>query len=343
MTLSHEPKCTQLSRELCMRSAASETREDVPMYRIELSPGEQTAFRSIEELAVAIRRGVVTPHARIWHNNSNKWLPIQFHPHYKVAASMQLTPAELVAGPPVKPLELLTLGELVDPPAAPARAMPEPKPVAHKEPRREPRREPRPEARREPVQEIRAAKPEPAKKPKTKSTKSRRSGSGRRSFRLALAGSIAMAGAQLVYSVITSAQSESVAVQPRSHRRLVTEILPEQGSPETTAAAVMPAIPAVVRPSRATPSTSPAAAHSRIDLNSESTAGAATSSLGATSSETATEIQSAPNAPEMAAPPLVNTDSLAPRIVDSTKDQALNGVLRAITAPPASQQKRPKR
>lgn len=89
------------------------------MYRIELSPGEETAFRSIEELAVAIRRNVVTPRARIWHNASNKWLPIQFHPHYKLAVSMPLTQADLVAGPPVAPLSVLKLGEPTTPPVAP--------------------------------------------------------------------------------------------------------------------------------------------------------------------------------------------------------------------------------
>jgi hypothetical protein len=70
------------------------------MYRIELSPGEETAFRTIEELAVAIRRKVVTSRARIYHNATSKWLPIQFHPHYKIACSMPLTQADLVAGPP---------------------------------------------------------------------------------------------------------------------------------------------------------------------------------------------------------------------------------------------------
>src|SRR5919109_1927397 len=103
------------------------------MYRIELSPGEETAFRSIEELAVAIRRGVVTQRARIWHNASSKWLPIQFHPHYKIAASMQLSTADLVAGPPVKPLELLTLGESMDPPALPVRPAPVPTPPVETE------------------------------------------------------------------------------------------------------------------------------------------------------------------------------------------------------------------
>lgn len=79
------------------------------MYRIELSPGEETAIRTIDELAVAIRRGVVTSKARIWHNATGKWLPIQFHPHYKTAAAMPLTQADLVAGPPVAPLSSLNL------------------------------------------------------------------------------------------------------------------------------------------------------------------------------------------------------------------------------------------
>jgi len=81
------------------------------MYRIELSPGEETAFRSIEELAVAIRRKVVTSRARIYHNATSKWLPIQFHPHYKIACSMPLTQADLVAGPPVASLSKLKLGD----------------------------------------------------------------------------------------------------------------------------------------------------------------------------------------------------------------------------------------
>ena len=111
------------------------------MYRIELSPGEETAFRSIEELAVAIRRNVVTSRARIYHNASAKWLPIQFHPHYKLALSMPLTQADLVAGPPVAPLSTLKLGDPAAAPAIPAAstreavsqaaaAWPEPKPIA---------------------------------------------------------------------------------------------------------------------------------------------------------------------------------------------------------------------
>ncbi len=58
------------------------------MYRIELKPGEENVFRTIEELATGIRNGLVTPKARIYHNASQKWLPIEFHPHYKKALAM---------------------------------------------------------------------------------------------------------------------------------------------------------------------------------------------------------------------------------------------------------------
>lgn len=55
------------------------------MYRIELAPGEETVFRTFEELATGVRNGFITPRARIYHAASQKWLPIEFHPHYKRA------------------------------------------------------------------------------------------------------------------------------------------------------------------------------------------------------------------------------------------------------------------
>jgi len=55
------------------------------MYRIELAPGEVTVFRTIDELATGVRNGVITARARIFHNASQKWLPVEFHPHYKLA------------------------------------------------------------------------------------------------------------------------------------------------------------------------------------------------------------------------------------------------------------------
>ena len=66
------------------------------MYRIEVAPGEETVFRTLEELAVGIRNGLITPRARIYHNASQKWLPIGLHPHYKKAMEL---PAASAAHP----------------------------------------------------------------------------------------------------------------------------------------------------------------------------------------------------------------------------------------------------
>ncbi len=55
------------------------------MYRIELAPGEEALFKSIDEMAAGIANGVIQSTARIWHQTSAKWLPIEFHPHYKIA------------------------------------------------------------------------------------------------------------------------------------------------------------------------------------------------------------------------------------------------------------------
>jgi len=149
------------------------------MYRIELSPGEETVFRSIEELAVAIKRGVVTPRARIFHSAGNKWLPIQFHPHYKAAVSMPLTKAALVAGPQVKPLSSLNLQPPVEaepPTLLPLRAetlVPAIEPVASSKSR------------------------QPAS---AKENRSRRRSKPRRQLRIALIGALLVGGAQWVLS-----------------------------------------------------------------------------------------------------------------------------------------------
>lgn len=56
------------------------------MYRIKLGSGEEAVFRSTEELAVAVRTGVVSPMAEVFHNAANRWLPIHVHPDYRAAA-----------------------------------------------------------------------------------------------------------------------------------------------------------------------------------------------------------------------------------------------------------------
>src|SRR5215212_4260714 len=89
------------------------------MYRIELAPGEETVFRTIEELAVAVRNGLVTPRCRIYHNASQKWLPIEFHPHYKQALALPAARlAEATAPKPSTPPRLDQLTFAVARPAA---------------------------------------------------------------------------------------------------------------------------------------------------------------------------------------------------------------------------------
>lgn len=316
------------------------------MYRIELSPGEEAAFRSIEELAVAIKRGVVTSRARIWHNASSKWLPIEFHPHYKIAASMQLTTADLVAGAPVKPLELLTLGELMDPPAPPVRPAVEPEPPRAKRTLESVKRTLEsvkriPESVKripEPVKRI----PEPEPKPRKKAAaKARRPRSGRNSMRVALTGALLIGCAHLTISAVSAALSQGIAVRPPTHRRLITTPTntAQQGWPETTAAAVLPGLPAIprsgVRTSSAVRRTSAA------PLPTESAA--ATPPYGAFQADSASAIQPAPASVDIAAPTPPSGDSLARRMVDSTGKKTLKRILRTIGGTAPTEQARPKR
>jgi hypothetical protein len=286
------------------------------MYRIELSPGDETAFRSIEELAVAIRRGIVTSRARIWHNASGKWLPIELHPHYKIAASMQLTPADLVAGAPVQKLELLTLGELMDPPAPP----PPPAPVPVPEPPRRATLLPR---------ITRAAEPEP--KPRKKAAaKPRRAKSGRRSTRMALVGALLIGCAHLAVTAGSAVLPEEITLRAHSQRRLITNPTnnSQQGRPETTAAAVLPGLPAI-------PRTTP--------LATESASQAATPSFETFRPEPDPILEPAPAAGDIASPAPVSNDSLTRKMVDSTGKKALKRLLKTIGGTPAQTQTRSKR
>ena len=230
------------------------------MYRIELSPGEETVFRTIEELAVAIRRNVVTSKARIYHTASSKWLPIQFHPHYKLAVSMPLTQADLVAGPPVKPLSSLQLGEAhASPPAAvpssretatqaalaawpapkpistpPAKPAPAPVPrqpiaqapqISLGTPAPEPRRTVQPArmaepARKEPARKEPARVVQPARPAPARAKSSRKRRKAGRSLHLALAGAVLAACAQLLISAASSGPSE-FAARIHNPRRLI--------------------------------------------------------------------------------------------------------------------------
>jgi hypothetical protein len=93
------------------------------MYRIELGPEDVGVFRSVEEMATAIKTGVITSKARIYHSASDKWLPIEFHPHFKKAR-------EMAAGP-VAPAAVQSPPPRMEPMQPTRRTpLPEPSPVA---------------------------------------------------------------------------------------------------------------------------------------------------------------------------------------------------------------------
>jgi hypothetical protein len=304
------------------------------MYRIELSPGDETAFRSIEELAVAIRRGVVTTHSRIWHNASGKWLPIQFHPHFKLASSMHLTQADLVAGPPVKPLELLTLGEMVDAPA-PAR------PLASEPARAKESGGAQARNKRTPPDD-----PQPSKKRTPKTPRRPRSG---RPLRIALAGALLIGGAHLVFTAASAALAKAdVTLGPITRRKLIAAPTETRDRPETTAAGVLP-IPQVARSGKATaPPPSKSAIEDDETMLPEYTATEPepeprSASLSAELPlAAAPEIQPAPASADIAVPAPVMVESLTTKLVDSTAKKAMKGILRAIGGPaPAPSEKTP--
>jgi hypothetical protein len=271
------------------------------MYRIELSPGEETVFRSIEELAVAIKRGVVTPRARIFHNASNKWLPIQFHPHYKTALSMPLSQAALVAGPQAKPLSSLSL----EPPPEPEMTFPLPQPKI-------------------------VSSPEPAApKKKTKSkqlageTRSRRRSKPRRQLRIALVGALLLGGAQWVLSVPLVARAKPTLLV--DVRRRLTEVqastMGQVASPNS--AGMIPAFPTNI--SAAPPEVLRQPAEPRHRATAPSFGGTATH-------ETASpEIEPAPLTTDLPVAALPASDSLSPKLADSTGEKAMQGILTTVS------------
>ena len=307
----HERKCIASQRESCVHLGSSSARISLDnlgnymgpgMYRIELSPGEETVFRSIEELAVAIKRGVVTPRAHIYHSATNRWLPIQFHPHYKTALSMPLTQAALIAGPPVKPLSSLRLQQPAEPqPLAPVPA---------------------------PIQATAAEQPAQRKSSRSESSKgtkrSRRSGKPRRQLRIALVGALLVGGAQWVLSAPLFSRADA-PVLLRLQRQLIsapTEAMQRVSLPNT--AAMISVIPeSAMRskpPARIEPLDQPHRSHV------PSFGGNAPAVV-----DGADEIAPPPAASEVAASPFPSTDSISVPTVDSTKTKALKGIMRSVS------------
>jgi hypothetical protein len=288
------------------------------MYRIELSPGEETVFRSIEELAVAIKRGVVTPRARIYHNASSKWLPIQFHPHYKTAVSMPLSQSALVAGPPVKPVVSLNLEAAVptDPPlpsAPPPRAAaPAPRAAAPA---------PRAAAPGPVAAAAEASAPlAPSKKRSAKEKRAdkgpRRQGKPRRQLRIALVGALLLGGAQWVLSEPLFSRADTAALF-RTHRRLLV-------TPANTAAMVP-----VLHPEEP----SSAASFGGIG-NTPPVRAIASSDSAAVESASNDQVEPAPPSFDLSASRAPAGESLVSvRSEDSSSQKAMSGILRAVSGP----------
>lgn len=75
------------------------------MYLVELRPGKEELYRSVDELAAAIRRGDVDMHSRIFHRATSKWISITLHPQFRAIAAAD-TPN--VAPPPQQDWTFLT-------------------------------------------------------------------------------------------------------------------------------------------------------------------------------------------------------------------------------------------
>jgi len=56
------------------------------MYRIRLVSGQEQIYRSIQELTAGVQRGEVTAKAEIYHQRTERWLSIESHPHFRMAA-----------------------------------------------------------------------------------------------------------------------------------------------------------------------------------------------------------------------------------------------------------------
>jgi hypothetical protein len=57
------------------------------LFLVEPESGQRCHYSSARALGVAIRRGELGPQAKIFHQASNRWLPISVHPEYRKAES----------------------------------------------------------------------------------------------------------------------------------------------------------------------------------------------------------------------------------------------------------------
>ncbi len=65
------------------------------MFRIRLASGEDTVFRSVEELALGIQSGAISADAQVYDAATQQWAPITTHPQYESARERAATLATL--------------------------------------------------------------------------------------------------------------------------------------------------------------------------------------------------------------------------------------------------------
>lgn len=272
------------------------------MYRIEIAPGEETVFRTLEEMAIGVRSGLVTPRSRIYHSASQKWLPIEFHPHYKKALAS--SPAPLPLTPPLPPPAREKMAPVA---VAPARKimsseitfleLPPPEPL--------------------PPPAITYPEVTPSHAPVADRSGRRQRRSGNRALHLAMAGAVLIV---CTYAV-TSAAAPSVEAKPPAERAALSPLPPAaQVAGAPAAQPPKPKLPALPQP-RPPTTTLPAAPSPQTPHSAPAVAkGSAT-------------IQPAPGRMDLALPSLPVNDSLANPLRDSA---AIGRILRAVTGPQAS-------
>lgn len=80
------------------------------MYLVELRPGKEEVYRTLEEFTAAIRRGDVIWQSRIYHQAASMWISVTLHPHFRKIAG------ERRAEPPWPPLRRQWTFLRADPP-----------------------------------------------------------------------------------------------------------------------------------------------------------------------------------------------------------------------------------
>lgn len=76
------------------------------MYRIRFPTGEESVYRSSDELAASVASGIVGPRCEVFHNSGARWLPVDAHPEVKALLLKRSAPRpklDLVPTPPPPP------------------------------------------------------------------------------------------------------------------------------------------------------------------------------------------------------------------------------------------------